>query len=141
MKKTILIAALGIFCLGEVMGQEHLYSNVQIKDVMLNVESEWQASQIRAKVINIGDSAYRVELYDKPTLDQPTLYYDLSYESFDSKTFRYELRALNGTPIVNSGPGDYIRTTHSLKDMAQGTGGSIAINEYVLHEIVIYKLK
>jgi len=142
MKKRLLIAMLVYFasCL-IAQGQQHTFDHIQIKDIKKDQESDWQPSQVVAKIITLSHQRFEIELFDNLTRKTPTLSYEVRYNNTDSTVYQYNIILLNGIQLVNPGVGDFIETNTPLEDMAQGKSGTIAINEDILQEIVIYKME
>ena len=61
-----------------LLGQQHTFQKVQIKDITKDHESDWQASQVQVKIIGLSHQRFEIELYDNPTRKAPTLSYVLT---------------------------------------------------------------
>lgn len=142
MERGILIALIVYFaCCSTAQAQQYEFGNVQIKDIKQDGESEWQSSQVQARIITLSHQRFELELFDSPSTKTPTLSYEVRYQNTDSSVYKYNIILLNGVLLVNPGDGDFIETTTPLQEMALGQPGTIAINEDVLKGIVIYKME
>ncbi len=141
MEKKFLLAFLICFLSGLAAQAQHIFDDVYIKDITRDEESDWQTSQVRIQIIALSHERFELELYDNQTRKTPTLSYEVKFNDTDSAVYMYNIILLNGVQLVNPGPGDFIETTTPLKEMARGLPGTVAINEDVLQEIVIYKME
>ncbi len=142
MERGLLIALIVHFAFSlTAQAQQHKFDNIHIKDIKQNEESDWQSSQVQAKIITLSHQRFELELYDNSSRKTPTLSYEVRYNNTDSTVYQYSIILLNGVQLVNPSAGDFIETTTPLEEMAKGKPGTIAINEDVLQEIVIYKME
>ena len=141
MERMILTLGVTWLCFNLSLAQQHTFKEIQIKDITKDHESEWQSSQVQARIISLSHDRFEIELYDNPERKAPTLSYEVKYHGSDEKINVYRIMLLNGVQLVNPGPGDIIETSTPLEEMAKGNPGTVAINEDALKELVIYKME